>query len=105
MSGYKYCITFKFRIVGWSCDIDIVTNIFLENVTDTKLLKIFDALDYHSLTHIDVCCRSATPDCGGVIKEDCILTKSQAHISLERPILKKIFFVKKEMLQEIKEMY
>ena len=65
-----------------------------------KLLKNFDALDYHSLTHIDVCCRSATPDCGGVIKEDCILTKSQVHISLERPILKKIIFVKREMLQE-----
>ena len=65
-----------------------------------KLLKNLDAHDYHSLTHIDVCCRSATPDCGGVIKEDCILTKSQAHISLERPILEKVVFVKREMLQE-----
>jgi len=41
LSGYKYCITFKFRIVGRSCDIDIVTNIFLENVTDTNVVEKF----------------------------------------------------------------
>ena len=75
---------------------------FARTLPIPKLLKNLDALahDYHSLTYIDVCCRSATPDCGGVIKEDCILTKSQAHISLERPILEKVVFLKREMLQE-----